>query len=395
MADVIRACDSETDVLLSAATGNTSIPVGPGFDWSYFLELVRHHGMTGTLDLSFAPPEVVAEVERWRSGLVRRNLRSTGLLLDLVRKLTDSGLQVMAYKGPVLAELAYGSLGKRKFVDLDLFLRREQVAPAVQILRETGYVPRYTPPLGGFLRYHWEYPMVPALPSGLHVELQWRWSSLRSSRRPSEDWIWESPLEAHLGGARVLTPNIENYLLLLSQHGAGHRWRKLQWVFDLVGLIARHPVDWSALEASSRRLDCSRQLALGLVLAQDLGAVVPKLAILQDPVIRAEARWIGRWLLPIRQHPLPLREKLFDWRMRVGLGSKAEYLLQFLLIPAHEDLATWPLGNRALWALPIWRVLHQVGRLTRSVAHHLGLPVGLPRSGKQLASNPEADLPEL
>lgn len=229
--------------------------------------------------------------------------------------------------------------------------------------------------------------MLHPSPGGLCVELQWRWSSLRSPRSAPEDWFWEAPVEVQLGkGQTVRTPSPESYLLLLCQHGAGHRWNKLQWIMDIVQLVRRHPIDWSRVATWSRRLGCQRPLALGLLLARELGAAVPPLPEMECPAVCKEAQWIGSRALQQEPVAMALRDKLFDLRMRPDGRARLEYLLSLALVPAHDDLGSLRLVGPWVGLYLVWRPLHQLLRLLQGAAHRLGFPCGAPRTGKEMAA---------
>jgi hypothetical protein len=56
--------------------------------------------------------------------------------------------------------------------------------------------------------------------------------------------------------------------VILCLHGAKHGWERLKWVFDIAGILRRHPdFDWAALHRLARAYGCRKMIALGLNLA--------------------------------------------------------------------------------------------------------------------------------
>src|SRR5205823_6122929 len=92
-------------------------------------KLGQQHGLVPLLyrKLSRAtagPPSSLLESIRRQDEInAHRTLWLTRELLHIHKALTASGLEVLPYKGPILAQCLYGNLGIRQFSDLDLLVR--------------------------------------------------------------------------------------------------------------------------------------------------------------------------------------------------------------------------------------------------------------------------------
>ncbi len=117
------------------------------FDWSGFLQMAEHHGVRALVASNLAQyaPDVPADITQdLRSAYaenLRRNLWFTGELARILEHLEKRRVQAIPYKGPVLAQSAYGDLGLRSFSDLDLFISPADFEPAKRALEEIGYRP--------------------------------------------------------------------------------------------------------------------------------------------------------------------------------------------------------------------------------------------------------------
>ena len=70
-----------------------------------------------------------------------RTLWLTLELLNIHGHLRVRGLEVLPYKGPVLAEMLYGNVALRQFSDLHLLVRSGDLPTIKEALAELGYEP--------------------------------------------------------------------------------------------------------------------------------------------------------------------------------------------------------------------------------------------------------------
>ncbi|MBM4432272.1 MAG: nucleotidyltransferase family protein, partial [Chloroflexi bacterium] len=117
-----------------------------GLDWDEVWLLARRHRTMPLLyrhlqegHAATVPPHVM---ERLRNAVQSNTVRSyqlAGQLLQVLRRLQSQGVSAVAYRGPVLAEMAYGSPGMRQFDDLDILVPRQEVRAATEALATMGY----------------------------------------------------------------------------------------------------------------------------------------------------------------------------------------------------------------------------------------------------------------
>src|SRR5690242_12240903 len=101
-----------------------------GVDWHKLNSLASHHGVIPLLytrltelPAGLVPEDVLAQLaSEFRRNTVR-NLYLTRELVRILKAFVDEGIPVLPFKGPLLAQQAYGNLGLRVFADLDLLIR--------------------------------------------------------------------------------------------------------------------------------------------------------------------------------------------------------------------------------------------------------------------------------
>ena len=117
-------------------------------DWSRVFALASRHVVVPLLAraLSLREGELVSDAlsARLRAAAQEGALNSlylTGALVEVVRAFSAAGIDAMPFKGPTLAARVYGNLSLRLYQDLDVLVRRADVARARTVLASLGYAP--------------------------------------------------------------------------------------------------------------------------------------------------------------------------------------------------------------------------------------------------------------
>ena len=345
--------------------------------WEAVAREAEEHGL---VPLVYEGVRGVAGVPAAALSLLRTRYEENGrvvvLLTGELRRLLDAfvaaAMPVIPYKGPTLALLAYGSLARRQFRDLDLLVHPQDLGKAIATLAACGYRPlRDFSPAQWHLyrRSQCELTFVGA--NGVTVELHWALFPRYYAFSPDLAALWSRLQPVSVGGRAVPTIAPGDLLLFLCAHGAKHDWCRLEWIANLAALIARTPnLDWAAIEGEARRCGGLRLLHLGVLLAGAwLAAPVPAWLLMQARSDR------GAWALAaqVRQtfsapetaetpddeqqwHPLHLR-------VRERRRDRLRYALLWAVAPTIVDFAVVRLP------LPLWplyyliRPLRLLGRL--------------------------------
>lgn len=189
--------------------------------------------------------------------------------LDRILKLfKDHGIPAMSFKGPVLGHQAYGQLGLRYSLDLDLLVRRQDMSRIDEMLREKGYR-RLNPDRSALrrqIRFYFEKEHHYS-----KGELTYNFDIHTEAVKPglgpwlSFNALHERGQHVHIGDRSFVTPSVEDLLRLLCYHGAKDRWARLRRICDINELTRRHPgLDWEAVLTCARVERCERILGLGL-----------------------------------------------------------------------------------------------------------------------------------
>src|SRR6476620_4386150 len=114
-------------------------------DWDYMFVFARRHGVLQLLYFQLQqcaadliPPEQLQRLQKYFQENSARNVLLTAELRRLIELLESANIEAVPYKGPVLALFAYGNVALRRFVDLDVLARKEDVNRAIDLLLTDG-----------------------------------------------------------------------------------------------------------------------------------------------------------------------------------------------------------------------------------------------------------------
>ena len=319
-------------------------------DWDFVLRSARAHATLPLLHWHLQRQEWTAVPATHRDSLrddFRRNavlnLVRTRELLSLLKKFQARGIPVLPFKGPTLAAYAYGDLSLRQFNDLDLLLRPEDLSTGKELLLAEGYRSGLNLPAArqsDYLRALGQVPFYHQRDASL-VELHSRVMPHHFFFPLDLEELWSRAELLSLQGEVVRVLSAEDLLLVLSAHGAKHRFASLGWVSDLAALIRSRPtLDVERALDRARELRSERVLLLGLRLGYGLLNESPPTFVERrmraDPVSGILAVQVWRGLT----HGSPLSEPqgaMFQIRLREHFTDGLVYSLSLALQPIVAD----------------------------------------------------------
>ncbi len=312
-----------------AAASRLNQLAASGPDWSSLGDLAYLHGLLPLLSFQLEnicpqtlPPLVRARLQSSFQTNTFSNLVLTGELLRLVGLFEAGGIELLALKGPILAQQAYGDLALRRFDDLDLLVKPAQVLAARKLILAAGYRPKFglTPAQQEtYVRLGYEETFQQTQ-NGVALDLHWSLLPRRYSFAPTPLSVWAAPARVELGGRAVPTLPAHKLLLFLCLHGAKHNWTRLGWLADIAALLTSDPhLDWPDLLAEAGQFGTTRMLALGLYLTRhffEIELPLPILPLLDaDPALPALARQVEAALFENLTPPLPSSGLDGGWRV--------------------------------------------------------------------------------
>ncbi len=351
-------------------------------DWNRLADAAEYHGLTPLLLKILRasgvtlPGEIARVMEERNAATLRQNLFLTSELLRVHGLLKDSGIQAVPLKGSALAASIYHDLGLRPFSDIDLLLRRHQIAQAEEALMRSGYEPEFTVPPQHRERWMKQQCELTFRRSGtIRLELHWDIAHPHFALDTGVDGFW-SRLGTVTVGDSVL-PNLspQDLLFTLIVHGTRHAWSRIMWLVDLAELLRAAPaIDWAGFLRAAELRGAKRMVATAMFLARDVFSVViddPALGeayqdkdarICAEKVIEHWNRslslpstvdlepsplWRHRWIMQTREN----RAQRWSYRRRIfamiGEDEFAAADLPRALMPFYTAIRFWHIARKS------------------------------------------------
>jgi hypothetical protein len=323
-------------------------------DWNYLALLAKRHSIVPLLyrqlehhASDLVPREFLANLKFQYQENNARNIILADELCRLIALFNKAGIEAIPYKGPALAQFAYGNLALRRFVDLDVIVKKADVLRARDLLLAEGYVPGKSLTLSQQeLLLRTQHNLQFARDNRrLLLELHWEVAPHLFASSVQENELWQNLTTVEINGTALKTLSVDDLLFSLCVHGSRHLWERLGWICDVAELIARHELNWPALLQRAAKTDSERMFLLGLHLAQKLlGTSLP--ATVQqrcdsDPRLDSLAAKVIDHLFSGPTHVPATSTEIFKYNIgvRKSITARARYFV-YMLRPTDSDFSS-------------------------------------------------------
>lgn len=356
-------------------------------DWSGFLDLLRenrflpvvHQALSAARGAGVPETLVEAVAARWKADSFRM-LKMTAELIRLVKRFSEDGLRVIAFKGPALAMQVYGAAGRRLCRDLDLLVAPEDHERAERLLRgegygyETGEIPfkaglaRRLAPFSTRMIHTRMFHPGNRIPLELHYYLM---QDASPAAWPF-DVLWRERASVTIAGTSVPTLPLALHGLYMSLHAEQHGWERLIRPYDVASIVDALGAEGTAeLTALAERHRLKARLAPGLLLAHLMfGVRIPEAPAGMIPDRRIGTYLDLAWRLSLAPGKPEERPRVLSYRLTKRLRwaacattrEKWRYLAAHFL-PMEADVARVrvPEGLFFLhYPLRIWWILKRL-----------------------------------
>ncbi len=204
-------------------------------------------------------------------SIVQKNMLMTSELLKIMKLLEENGIEALAFKGPALAQMAYGDITLRQYSDLDILVDEKDAYQAGKLMSENGHAAMLPLKiLNNRTCLHAAKDFSLMSKSGVLTELHWRLFEKKYAISVISCAGKKKCLSVTINGKAVRTLQNELLLVYLCLHGAKHAFERIEWICDIDRLIRNTEVHWDAAIAVAEQSHSKRSFYLGLSLAQSL-----------------------------------------------------------------------------------------------------------------------------
>lgn len=367
----------ENELLLCCARTQVSQAVGTRIqeliagqiDWDYLFQLARRHSIIPLLYLQLErqasdliPAEVLAKLKLHYQQNFARNIILSAELSRVLELFANAGIETIPYKGPALALFAYGNLALRRFVDLDVIVRKSDVLRARDLLIADGYTPtKSLTTAQQELLLRTQHNLQFARDNNrLLLELHWEVAPHLFVSSVQENELWQNLETISINGVQMKSLSAGDLLFSLCVHGSRHLWERLGWICDVAELMARRELNWPALQERATQADSERMFLLGLHLARkllqtELPPEVQKRCD-SDPRLESLSENVIDHLFNGPTHVPASSSEIFKYNIGVrrSLSARARYFVH-MLRPTDSDVSAHQFPNGFTFAYYLTR----------------------------------------
>jgi len=193
-------------------------------------------------------------------------------LLHFIEIFEKHNIEVLSFKGPVLADIAYGDISLRQYLDLDIFCKRQDFKKISSILIADGYKAQFS--IEKFddktlFEFNHDVPFVNE-EKGIVIEVHFEFFR-KELYIPTEKFKpWESVKNTDILTRKINTLSDETHLLFLAAHGSKHLWEKVEWIVDIDKMVRySENIDWDLVTIKAKQIGILNIFLSSLILSQN------------------------------------------------------------------------------------------------------------------------------
>lgn len=351
------------------------------FDWDCFYKISLEFGVLpllyGHLKNTFkeyVPDRILKKTHHFFISNAARNMVLTNELLKILDLFTAKNILAVPFKGPVLADMVYGSDALRTFSDLDILVQESEAVKARKILQEYGYRliheldEKYDDFYVGI-----EHAFNLQSPDGkVNIDLQWKLLGIYTPEPITLEKLKHRLVTLEFAGRDILHLAHEDLLFYLCVHGTKDSWGKFEWISCITEMLRKYPeLNWERVFKIVKQEHCLRKFKLGLYLAGTLcKAPLPnwiKVKIQDDKSIKnlgeqfKKKFFSNKNLIPdFTNNP---RFSLFHIQVQDDLKNKFRFVLRQLFRPTTKEILLWSAPGKFTFLYYIYRPLRLFWRI--------------------------------
>jgi len=192
----------------------------------------------------------------------------------VIKLLKENNIDAIAFKGPTLAQMAYGDIALRQYTDLDILIDEKDIYKATILLIDNEYKTQNSISLlknRKFLELDNDFNIF-SPNNKVHIELHWRLFRKNIGNHINFSDHYKHKLNINISNNKIHTLSLETLLVYLCIHGAKHTWERVEWINDINLLIIKnhHILNWNRIYHSADKMDSITALLLSLSIIKKL-----------------------------------------------------------------------------------------------------------------------------
>jgi hypothetical protein len=351
------------------------------FDWDFFYTMSLNFGVMPlifrhlkTVFRPYVPETIYKKINQAFLANAARNMVLSNELLQILNVLETENILAVPFKGPVLADLVYGSDAMRMFSDLDILVQEKEAVTAKKILQKHGYQlihdldEKYD---DFYIRIEHAFNMQS--PDGkISIDLQWKLLGIYTPEAITLEKFKDRLCNLMFAGKNIQHLSHEDLLFYLCVHGTKDGWKKFEWICCIAEFIRKHPdLNWNRVIQTARKEHCLKKLNLGLSLSYSLcKAPLPdflEMEIKKDVHLeklrqRFTALFFSNQAL-IPEFTNNPRFSPFHIQVQDDFRNKVRYVFRQVFRPTTKEILLWPVPGRFTFLYHIFRPVRLIWKM--------------------------------
>jgi len=324
------------------------------FNFETIIGLATSHGILPLVykavkeslkDTSVANIHILPTLKLHYMSIVQKNMSMSSELIKVLHTLKMEHILALAFKGPTLAQIAYGDITLRQYGDIDILIKIKDRRKTINIMTEAGYIPEIilNPNTENTFFTHVNVIAFYHPISKIRIEIHWELLAKNYAISWKEADLWQTQTSIEINNHQIPTLSTEQFLLYLCAHSAKHLYERLEWICDIDRSVRSNPdINWEIVNSEALKLGLSRIVYLSLALCETLFA-------LELPQIMKEKSQTDKVMQKLKNTIIKQNfrhttapEKSYShfillWKMREKLSDKLRFTFLGIFSPKFDD----------------------------------------------------------
>jgi len=245
-------------------------------NWEVFIDLAFSHGVFPLVykELkkyrSLIPQEIFHIMKIYNINIVKQNMLMSAELIKVMQILEENNIEALAFKGPTLAQMAYGDITLRQYGDLDILVQKDDIYKVYDLLKGSYSRELECTPAQEKTWFKYAHDLGLTAKNGTHIEFHW---SMLDNDHPinlKNIDFFQNKTFVDINKQNISVISNEEFLIYLCVHGSKHMFERIEWVVDIDKFICTQKINWSHIEKILQNKNYKNFVFLGLFLAQKL-----------------------------------------------------------------------------------------------------------------------------
>ena len=241
-------------------------------------DIIEHAQKQGILPIVYKrlksidniPNDLLSKLKIRYMQIAQKNILMSAELIKIIKLLETNNIKAIAFKGPTLAQLAYGDITMRQFGDLDIIVEEKNLDKVGQILssKYRALLPLSILKNNICIQTAKDFSFISN--TDIHIELHWRLFEKKYNITSFSEIFHHQYSFININNQKVNTLPTDILLVYLCLHGAKHQFERIEWIVDIDKLICTDSINWKNVIQYVKNSHSNKPFYLGLAISSHL-----------------------------------------------------------------------------------------------------------------------------